>query len=65
MREVRVPYSDDQANAHIDSCLYGLPYGVEYGSYEYVAKKLGVAEEKIKSLSLDDSKHMFVVTVDD
>jgi len=61
----RVPYSQEQADAHCDRCLYGLSYGVEVGSDEYVIKYLrehGIPANKV-SLGLDDSKLEYTVTV--
>jgi hypothetical protein len=60
-KEIRVKYSNDQANAHIDSCLYNMPYGVECGSYEYVAEQLKIDKSMICRLILDDEAYEFIV----
>ena len=61
----RIPYSTEQANALCDSCLYGLPYGVEIGSDEYIIRYLkahGVVAEQV-AIGLDDAVYEFTVTV--
>jgi hypothetical protein len=68
MTTVRVPYSQSQWNALVDSSLYGLPYGVECGEDEHIRKWLdtnGYRNRKVKSFVLDDVKEEHVVTLED
>ena len=62
MEVKRVKYSRDQWDALVDR-MYGLPYGVECGSWEYCAEKLGIKKEQIYNVGLDDKALEFVVTV--
>lgn len=47
MTEIRIPFSDEQADAWIDACLYGTSYGYQTGEHEYIEAamaKLGHAK---------------------
>lgn len=62
--KIQIPYSKDQTDAFIDSCLYGLPYGYEFHEHEYIKaelKKLGYSN--YLSLMLDDQNMMHIVEV--
>lgn len=64
MSTVLISYSVEQVNAHIDSCLYGWPYGMQTGEYEHI-------EECLKDLALptkyakhemDDAAYKHIIT---
>ena len=62
---VEIPYSDDQANAHIDMCLYGLGYGIVTGEYEYITeqlKKRGI-NTPYTYVEMNDAKSVHVVRI--
>lgn len=57
MSEIRIRYSQEQADALLDNCLYGLPYGYEYGEEEHIAAemlKLGHKPGTYQCIALDD-----------
>lgn len=62
--KILIPYSKDQANAFIDSCLHGLPYGYEFHEHKYIKaelKKLGYND--YVSLELDNASMVHIVEV--
>lgn len=62
--EYRVPYNREQSDAHVDCCLYGMQYGVQIGSREYIVSELAKRGIKLKDfcIRLDDATSEFVVT---
>jgi len=61
---VKVPYSADQADAHIDSCLYGLPYGFCLGEYDYIdnyLKAKGYDPKDFRHEKLDDINYTHIM----
>lgn len=63
-KEIRVPYSDSQANAWIDSCLYGMPYGMEMYEREHIQsqiQKLGYKSFKHKDFDNKNFEHVVIV----
>lgn len=61
--ETTVEFSQDQADAWLDSCLYGMPYGIIVGEREYIAKELAKRNlQLVTHLDLDNDKLTHKVT---
>lgn len=65
MTEIRVPFSNSQANAWIDSSLYGMPYGMQIYEHEHIQKEIEkLGYKSFKHKDFDNWKFEHVVIVD-
>lgn len=63
--EIRIDFSDMQADSWVDSCLYGTPYGLLTGEDEHIQaeiEKLGY--KKFTHIDLDNKNFQHLVVVD-
>lgn len=61
---IRIPYSNDQYDALIDSCLYGMSYGFCLGERDEIKKemkRLGLDIEDYDYVNMDDENKQHVL----
>ena len=65
-KQIEIPYSTEQWNSLVDSCLYGLGYGMVFGEHDFVKsemKLLGYTD--FKYIRMDDKREAHIVEVED
>lgn len=61
---IKIPYSSDQYNALVDSCLYGIPYGFCLGERDEIQKemkKLGLDMKEYEYVDMDDKNYQHIL----
>jgi len=66
--EIKIKFSRDQWDALVDNCLYGMPYGMEIGEDEHIAKelkKLGYTRADVTYVKMDDKNYFHIFNLKD